>query len=98
MAAQNIASSGRTPQSAEACHMKDGIRQTGRREGRERTGFWGLGSWPGSCGDSSTTMAKTRTLAGLLVLVTVGILAALKARSEERRVGKECRSRWVAEQ
>jgi len=63
--------------------MKDGIRQTGRREGRERTGFWGLGSWPGSCGDSSTTMAKTRTLAGLLVLVTVGILAALKASSGE---------------
>ena len=63
--------------------MKDAIRQTGRREGRERTGFWGLGSWPGSCGDSSTTMTKTRTLAGLLVLVTVGILAALKASSGE---------------
>ena len=63
--------------------MKDGIRQTGCREGREGTGFWGLGSWPGSCGDSSTTMAKTRTLAGLLVLVTVGILAALKASSGE---------------
>src|SRR2546430_16336705 len=34
----------------------------------------------------------------LVVLVALGLLAwrwdALKARSEERRVGKECRSRW----
>src|SRR5438477_12771305 len=55
----------------------------GASRGSRKTGFPGLGSWPGSCECSSTTMAKIRTLAGLLVLVTVGILAALKVSSGE---------------
>ena len=30
----------------------------------------------------------------IAIFIIVAIVAALAARSEERRVGKECRSRW----
>src|SRR2546427_11496668 len=33
-------------------------------------------------------------VAALPILVLFGLLAGLRVRSEERRVGKECRSRW----
>ena len=39
------------------------------------------------CGDAITTRAQHH-------LERMGVLAEVLARSEERRVGKECRSRW----
>src|SRR5688572_33419108 len=37
------------------------------------------------------------TAASLLTTAAIGVAVALEMRSEERRVGKECRSRWAAE-
>ena len=40
------------------------------------------------------TLNKIRSKAGLLVVIIGVALLAFIVRSEERRVGKECRSRW----
>ena len=47
------------------------------------------------------TIEKTRSFPNRLIcyfvglfIMTAGIAISVKSRSEERRVGKECRSRW----
>src|SRR6476620_6939372 len=42
----------------------------------------------------ATLLGERRVGLAQLTLVLVGISGASAARSEERRVGKECRSRW----
>src|SRR2546421_611274 len=43
---------------------------------------------------ASGTLAGTTTVAAVSGVATFSDLSIDKARSEERRVGKECRSRW----
>src|SRR5688572_32839494 len=63
-----------------------------------------VGSWPTSVRDATYRTAATPTTASLVHLlrsapVMSGVYARIQneflgSRSEERRVGKECRSRW----
>src|SRR5437773_5976882 len=41
---------------------------------------------------------ELHVMPGELILVAAGLLQADEVRSEERRVGKECRCRWATEQ
>ena len=49
---------------------------------------------PGFCLDKIVDELKERTKAYSLLSMAVGLALIWIARSEERRVGKECRSRW----
>ncbi len=61
--------------------MKDGIRQAGRRQSRERAGFFASWILARLLRSPSTAMVKIRGLVGLFALVMVSILAALKVSS-----------------
>src|SRR5688572_33282992 len=62
----------------------------GRRPGRQVTVLFREG-WEAACRDLGVTLPWTTRRANLLVEG----LAPPRARSEERRVGKECRARWA---
>src|SRR2546426_6160629 len=49
---------------------------------------------PGLLGSPNSTADSFVPAAFLTHLISAGVLKSTAARSEERRVGKECRSRW----
>src|SRR5438876_4282419 len=62
-----------------------------RRRHTRWTGVWSSDV----CSSDLTRIAWTALAAYALLVVTVFAVTGEMARSEERRVGKECRSRWA---
>ena len=46
------------------------------------------------CGEMMIAFLVFKEINVLKIAVDVGLVVGITARSEERRVGKECRSRW----
>ena len=47
-----------------------------------------------STNEKGTPQSRTYTVNDIATILGIGRASAYKLRSEERRVGKECRSRW----
>src|SRR3989442_9852551 len=86
-----------------------GLSLTGATPVADGTGKrWSFGNWtgdvtlpPSTVNPVSVTMNQARSITAtytaqyqLTLAITAGVPGGTAARSEERRVGKECRSRW----
>ena len=64
-------------------------------QGRTRDGEeHGSAAWATPASVNAQVRGQQRRLKLVVVVVNIGENTAIKQRSEERRVGKECRSRW----